>query len=333
MLLLVLSVMSVGAFAKVNGSLKFVPSNADGVIFIDVTKGMKSNALRDLRKDDQLADSSFVEAENELKKYNLKIDDVAKNITAFVSIGGAKGAVINSGITPEVFGQMVKDGMATKISEDAKVDIQQIEGKTVYVMSSESVSTIMDFIPGFEFPRKVALTFLHKDRILISDLNDLSSIINSLKVSSMDAKPAFKSALKDVNTSALAWMLFNTPANNKNPRLMDVSSANMALDFSETKKDVDIKACVRCRNEQLAQQLTQQAKMAAMMFVAIKFQDDPQLAIDVTSALKINNEANDVKLNVNIPKQLQDRLKAFAEKKNAEKAAPAATPAPAQELN
>ncbi|MBN2643411.1 MAG: hypothetical protein JXR78_17300 [Victivallales bacterium] len=332
MLLLVLSVMSLGVFAKINGSLKFVPSNADGVICIDVAKGVKSSALTEIRKENSQADASFVEVENELKKYNLRIEDVAKDLTAFVSMKGVNGAIITSGITPDVLDRMVKDGMAAKMSEDAKVDIQKIGGKTVYVVSAGNANDV-DPIPGFQTPDKTALTFLDKDRILITDLKDLSSILDSLKVSNMDANSAFKTALKEVNTSAMVWMLFNIPVGIENPQFKDVDSVSVSLDFCETQKDVDINACVRCKSEQFAQQLTQQAKMMLMMAGGMAFQDDPQLAMDVTSALKISNNAKDVKLKFNIPKPLQDRLKAFAEKKNAEKSVPAATPTPAPVMN
>ena len=328
----VMTVASLSLFATGEQLLKFMPAQADGVICVDVARALDHQGLKDLRQSDKNFNDGFVRLENELKKYRLKPADLIRNAALFLKDKDNSGVVIDTGVSEKKLDEMIAGGFGKSPDFQLKFKKEQIGGRSVY-----------SFIPGDEVKEAVgtgdgeqegALTYLDASHVLIVQKNNLDKILKAIDTSALSANPSFQQRLSELNAKAVAWVIFNVPAelvkqpadpNQANPiaaYAANIVSGGFALDFADMKKkDVDLAGFLRCKDDKSAKMLSQQFQMSLMLYTGMAFSNDPQLSMAISNAIRINAEGKDIKLKVAFSEALQNQLKAYSAKMAAAKTA------------
>ncbi len=328
LLSVMLSVVALTVFAKVNGSLKFVPVKVDGIICVDSAKGMNNDVVSQMFNSNPDFQNGINKLNTELKPYGLQAKDMFQDITIFISKENQSGAIVCTKITDSVFKKMLNDGVFQKLNDSMNIKTSKIGSNTVYSFPSSCCDLDSAALPqnvNIDAPENLAFSYVDANHVLFADLNDMPKILAALKTGNLAGNNSFNSKLKEVNTDAMLWLLFDMPDSvSQDPAIAQqaggVDLIGCSLNVSGKQNDININGFVRCKSDQMATQYAQQAQFMIMMLGGSAFQGDQQLAMDVTKAIKISNKANDIKVNVVIPEDLQTKLKAFAEKAAKEKA-------------
>jgi hypothetical protein len=139
-------------------------------------------------------------------------------------------------------------------------------------------------------------------------------------------------SMKPATAAAPAESQAPGPMGMPNP-METINKGGFNLNFVGPKKeDISFVGNLQCIDAKAAQQYSLLAQQASMM-MTIAMQQDPQLAMEVVQAIKVNAEESDTHIRILLSKSLMDRLKAFSEKnqggaEGGVEPAPAPAPAP-----
>ncbi len=326
LLSIVLAVVALTAFAKINGSLKFIPAKVDGIICVDSARGMNNSAVSNAFKSNIDFNAEMDKLNTKLKVYGLKASDIFQDITLFISARDTFGAIITTKMKNAQLKKMIANGFFKELDPTFELKESKSGNTTLYSFSTSYLSEMISKAPGssnISIPENMSFSYVDSNHVLFTKSADIVKILASMKAGNLAGNKSFTSKLKDVNTDAILWLLFDTPdkaGSQPDDQQEGVDLIGGSVDITGKQNDININGFVRCKSSQMAMQYAQQAQFFIMMFGGSIFKGDQQLAMDVTKAIKIKNQANDIKLNMVIPEGMQTKLKAFAEKTAKEQA-------------
>ncbi len=315
-LALVVVFLSLTACKKAGGAdsvLSLIPQDAQGVVVVNVNKAMTTNIV-----------DKAIKENKEYQKYQEFIKetgiDPQKDIF-YIAVGLIQKKT--EGGETEQQGVVVanmnynKDVLLAKIKEKASgLKEETYEGVTVYAITEK------------EAAKPTYGAFLDASNILIGSEKAVKAVID---ISKKKADNVFKNAdlsalIKTANKNALLWSAFSFPPEMmkdmaaKNPMasdLADVKALLIYFDYANKSLQLEIKGLGgdADKNKKLAETLTGYKALGGMFAT-----EKPEVG-ELLNKIEVSSAPDYVKIFVNIPEDLLNKLSATAQKQVEEKLA------------
>ncbi len=333
-----LSVVSI-ASAMADNLENLLPKNTSLLVSFDVQRFMKLPFVESMKKSDPDFQKSWSDVEQKLAAQNIKMDDVATSAVVFALDDGASGMLVRTGVSENQFESLLKSDAFGK----PPYKLEQAGTKRLFVFSAPDVSAAAP-LPGLEAIQSnpllnkyagasTVLSYIKPGTLLITDYNNAKNLL-TLMDTSMGPKDTLLAKKTPLGQNPVAWLVFDKAQKadaNKNAQsqmMMNpaetVNGGAIGVDFTgKDSEDCAVNALVDFKDAQSASMLSMQAQGLMMMLSGSAFQGDPQLGMDLVSAIKIQNQDKQVKVSLLLTKDLQNRLKEYTEKAAAMEAGPA----------
>ncbi len=315
-LALVVVFLSLTACKKAGGAdsvLSLIPQDAQGVVVVNVSKAMTTDFV-----------DKAIKENKEYQKYQEFIKetgiDPQKDIF-YIAVGLIQKKT--EGGETEQQGVVVanmnynKDVLLAKIKEKASgLKEETYEGVTVYAITEK------------EAAKPTYGAFLDASNILIGSEKAVKAVID---ISKKKADNVFKNAdlsalIKTANKNALLWSAFSFPPEMmkdmaaKNPMasdLADVKALLIYFDYANKSLQLEIKGLGgdADKNKKLAETLTGYKALGGMFAT-----EKPEVG-ELLNKIEVSSAPDYVKIFVNIPEDLLNKLSATAQKQVEEKLA------------
>lgn len=329
------SVLSIASAMAADNLENLLPKNTALLVSFDVQRFMKLPLIESMKKTDPEFQSGWTEMEQKLAAQNIKMDDVASSAVVFALEDGASGMLVRTAVPEDKFEALLKSEAFGK----PPYKVEQSGSKRLFVFSAPENSAAslpgLDVIQANPLLNKYAkgntvLSYVKPGTVLISDYENAKNLI-TLMGASLGPKDSLLSRKSSLGQNPVAWLVFDKAQKaeaNKNAPVMSpmasISGGALALDFTgKDSEDCALNALVDFKDAQSASMLSMQAQGLMMMLSGSAFQGDPQLGMDLVSAIKIQNQDKQVKVSLLLSKDLQTRLKDYTEKSAAMEASPA----------
>jgi len=324
--------------AATNKLMSYVPKSANLIINLNVKTILDAPTVKALLKDSD-SNADYTEFTAKLKKYGLKMDDIAKQMLVFAYGDKSKpsfGLVADTKITDSLLKKILDDEFSGGKAGSA-YKIETIAGKKAFILkSSEMKNPLMNkaISQNKNFQDEQAIVYLSPNTALFcpkAGLKNILSFISKKQTANKNAK--IKKQLTQVNTNAEMWGIFEiTPTaimggdddakgdTKNNSQAMsnpgkDIRGGSFSLSFNgKTKEDIAITTSLLCKNAQSANMMQMQMQGLVMMLCSMGFQKNPQLGMQLAQALKFGAKGKNIQIEANLSKVLIDKLKAYSEK-------------------
>ncbi len=308
--LLLLAFFAVSAVAE-DVLLKFVPAGTEYVVSVDVEALRKTSLLRPL---DASAAESGVDAIREEfeREHGFRLEDCSRLLFA----GGGKrlrGMLVQTGVPEPVLTERLR-----KLGDRFSTSTDQ--GRTFYHLLTT------DSIPDLR--RTITATYLAPDVILASE----HKYIGPFLLAGLGKSPTIQAA----PGKPPVWSFFDidamTGGKKKKKRdiaailLNGVRTIRVELNTME-KSGWKITGEALCKDAASARNAAMQLPLYLQFGASVLFADDPNLATELMNQLKVTPENERVRLELNIPGELADRIRGFLESQAAKRLAPPPPPA------
>lgn len=335
-----------------NKMLKYVPRSAKLIVNVDVKTILNCQTVKTLLKDAE-SDPDYIEFQSKLKQYGLKMDGIAKEVMIFAYGKKSKpsfGLLANTKVNEKILKKFLDSEFADK-STGGSYQLKSIKGKPSFIFKAPPIENPMvtqALSSNEQLQEDQVLSFIKPNIALFCPKSGIEKIFSDIKKKKTASRSSkIKKQLKSVNTDAVIWGVFEVdpksimgdtgqPGGGANPPAMpnpaeNIRGGSFSLNLEgETKEDISIKTCLRCKDAQSANMLQMQMSGLVMMVSGMGFQKDPQLGMELAQALKFEAKDTNVLIKANLTKVLIDKLKAYSEKIKKEKAQGGPQPLPPQ---
>ncbi len=287
--------------------LQYVPEKVTAVVSINFNRIMNLPVMKKVRKENADVKKEFAKIDSKLKRWNLTVDSAVTDVMIFAVDENSFGAVGTTNVKEKDLPEVLKI-----FSEDHEIKVvkKTIAGKKCYVTQQESSAG----------NKPVAITYLKPNVFLMSEESRFAKVVNDMKGKKVSANKVIMGQIVELNQKAPLWAAFEVPKDNKQKGPMaNVNSGGLSVDVLKNGAVV-IDGDLECKDEQSVGMLQMQMQMMLMALASTVAQQDPQMAPEISKAIKIEGKKNHIKLNINIPKDLQDKIqnsvKKIQEKRN-----------------
>lgn len=308
-----------------NPLIRFVPAKTDALIFFNVSSMIANESFMKHINSTPENQAEWNLLEQRLKTFGLKPSDAVKNMAVFVYSRERAAAALNTGISESKLNELISKGFFND-NKSTAITREKIGGRNAYTLKLDRSKT--SAIPGaaqLDNGKDMAFSYLDKTHVLIAEKDELLPLMASLTKANMAGSSQGLSKLKEVNTSAIAWIVFDMPEINKQDQQQNgmltafaekITCGGASIDLAGDNGDLLINGFLRCKDQQFAQMLAQQLQFMIMMGCGQAFKNDPATGMEISNAISITPAKSDVKIKMSIDRQLQQKLQDYSKRKN-----------------
>ncbi len=289
--------------AKAEDMLRLIPKDVMAVFFVDLHRVLAMEAVDKSLKEEK--------SQQKLQEFIQKTGIDPQKDIFFVTGALTKEAdkpnpegmgIINLKYNKETLLTRIKEEMGKKPEEKQELLEAKYGDFTVYSVK-------------WEHGEGASFCFLDDSNIAVGNENEVKSVIDVLgkKTESVLKNEALSQLLTKTNKEAMFWAALNLPPEmvnaivSENPNLSDLASVSAAcLYFDYTNKavsgEIKVMSADATKNQQVAEFLNGIRALGGLMTA-----NDPDMT-EVINRIEISSGADHVKIYVNIPEDLLDRI-------------------------
>jgi len=315
--------------------MKFVPEQAQGVLVINVKALWTSPLMKEFRTLNQEADLRLTQVESELNRYQTSLPDLFGKVAVFMTGKESGGLVVETAVSETAFNVMLDKQFGQTLNASLNIAKSTQGSRTVYAINPSGNHELIQKVQQ----AGLLMTYLDPTHVLFLESKDLAGVLAQLTQSNLTRSAAWQKRLQTINTQATLWCCFDlsdelkkadpTGGNPAMAMLSAVKAVDFSLDLTGKDQSIVFAGCLTCNEAPAAATLAQQMQMVTAIGLNSAFAADPQLAANLTGAMKIAAADKQIKLNLTLTEKLCRQMKEFAAKQTGDTAAPAAEAATA----